>query len=395
MPTTIDLARVRADTPGCRDHIHLNNAGSSLPTRQTLDAQIAYLTREALEGGYEVARAHESDWRSLYDTIAGLIGASAREIALTGNATEAWQLGFHSFDFRPGDRILTGEASYASNFISFLKMEQERDVSIEVIASDAHGQTSAAELERMLDERVRLIALTHIPTNGGLINPAADIGAVANAAGIPFLLDACQSVGQLVVDVSGIGCDMLSATGRKFLRGPRGTGFLYVSNEILGRTRPPFLDLRGATWTDRYHYVMRDDARRYETWEFNVGASLALGVAVEYATRLGMAAIEQRVVALAGQLRSQLESIDRVTVHDVGLRRGAIVTFSVDGVDADIVARQLAGRRVAVSTSTPASTLLDATRRKLPDVVRASVHYFLTEDELRDAAAHVAELAGG
>ena len=237
--------------------------------------------------------------------------------------------------FRPGDRILTARAEYAANYVAYLQTAQRTGVAVEVIPDDPDGVLDPAALQRMIDDRVRLIAITWIPTNGGLVNPAAEVGRIARAAGIPYLLDACQAVGQMPVDVTALGCDMLAATGRKFLRGPRGTGFLYVRRELLARLEPPMIDHFGAPWVTPDTYRLRDDARRFETWENNYAARLGLGVAVDYALALGLEAIEARCGALASRLREGLRQIPGATLYDLGRHPAAIVSFALDGVEAD------------------------------------------------------------
>ena len=315
------------------------------------------------------------------------------EIAVTSTATEAWQLAFNSFRFEDGDRILTSEAEYGSNYIEFLRTRRHIGISIEPIPSDENGMTSPAALAAMLDDRVRLIAITHVPTNGGLINPAAEIGLVANEAGIPYLLDACQSVGQLDLDVIMLGCDFLAATGRKFLRGPRGTGFLYARRSILAATEPPVLDLRSATWTSIDDIEVRADARRYESWEFNHAGVLGLGVAARYAIAIGPARIEQRVRWLADELRARLGDVAGVTVYDLGVDKAGIVSFAVADVEASNVQETLTALAINCSTSTPAATLIDATRRRLPNLVRMSPHYYNTSEELDVAVGAVESIA--
>lgn len=390
---SIDLDRVRRDTPAAANLIHFNNAGAALPPAPVVAAQIAHLQREAEIGGYEAAEEARERLEGVYDSITRLLNCDWSEVALVENATVAWDMAFYAQSFAPGDRILTAEAEYASNYIAFLQVARKTGAVVEVVPSEATGELSVDALERMIDARVKLIAVTHVPTNGGLVNPAEEIGRVARAHGIPYLLDACQAAGQLPLDVGRLGCDMLSATGRKYLRGPRGTGFLYVRKSILDRLEPPFLDMRAATWVAPGRYLMRADARRFENWESNVAAQLGLGAAVDYALELGIDAITDRVTGLAADLRVRLGDIPGVRVTDIGRRRCGIVGFAVDGHQAVDVARRLRDRRINTSVSMPSSTLLDAMARKLPDVVRASVHYYNTEDEVARFAAAVAEIA--
>ena len=347
-----------------------------------VQAQIDHLQLEARHGGYEAKALVEQEIEQTYAQVAQLIGAEKQDIALVENATIAWQLAFNSFAFAAGDRILTAEAEYESNFIAYLKAANDHDISVDVVPSDSDGSLDLQALENMIDERAKLIAISHVPTNGGLINPASGVGRIAGAAGVPYLLDACQSVGQLDLDVTQIGCDFLSATGRKYLRGPRGSGFLYVSEAMRERLEPPFIDLHGATWVDRNHYTLRPDARRYENWEFNYAAVLGLGVAVDYALSWGLPAIEARVTDLAERLRQRLASCPGVRVRDIGRHRCGIVTFTQEGKDPDAIQADLAGKRINVSTSGRSSTLLDMERRSLEKVVRASVHYYNTEEEI-------------
>lgn len=384
----MDVAALRADTPGCANVVHLNNAGSSLPPRPVIEVQRAWIMEEAGVGGYEMAETHASKIEDVYRSIARLIGSTPEEIALVENATLGWWQALHSLNLE-GRTILTSEVDYGSNFVAYLQIARRVGARIEVVPSGETGELSLGELERRIDESVGLIAISHMPTNGGVINPAEEVGGIANREGIPYLLDACQTVGQIPVDVEAIGCDFLSATGRKYLRGPRGTGFLYVRS---GWTAEPMLlDMRGATLDGPYGYRVRPDARRFELWEGNQAARIGLGAAVDYATRVGLNEIATRVADLADHLRTRLTAAG-LPVHDLGRRRGGIVTFTVPGVDAGIVKMQLRERHINVSTSDPGSTPVDSSRRHLPEIVRASVHYFNTHDELELLVAAVAEI---
>lgn len=373
----------------------MNNAGAALPPAQVTEAVIAHLRREAELGGYEAAEAAAEQVQATYTAIARLIGCEVDEVAVVENATRAWDMAFYAMSFMPGDRILTTHAEYASNVIAFLQVAGRTGAVVEVVDDDEHGQISLTDLRRRLTSggQVRLIAVTHVPTQGGLVNPAEQVGALAREAGVPFLLDACQSVGQLPVDVQRTGADLLSTTGRKYLRGPRGTGFLYVRRSILDRLEPPFLDLHAATWTAPRRYEIRPDARRFETWETNYAGKIGLGVAIDYALSWGLDAIEARVTTLAETLRARLRALDGVRVHDQGQRRCGIVTFTVQDVPARDVQRRLACSGVNTSVSDAGSARLDLPRRGLSELVRASVHYYNTDDEL-DRLVHALPRAG-
>ena len=269
----------------------------------------------------------------------------------------------------------------------------KRGATIEVIPDDDKGQVDVDALAGLLDERVRLVAAVHVPTQGGLVNPAAGIGAVLRDSDALYLLDACQSVGQLPVDVAAIGCDVLCATGRKFLRGPRGTGFLWLSDRALGRIEPPVLDLFGASWETDRGYEMRGDARRFELWEVGVAAKLGLVAAIDYALDIGLDAIETRVVDLAEQLRTRLGALHGVWVHDRGARRCGIVTFTIDGWDAADVAQALRERQINTSVTAVTSARWDLADRGLDRMVRASVHYYNTNQELDRLVDAVADLS--
>jgi cysteine desulfurase/selenocysteine lyase len=390
-PTSIDVAAARRDTPGCEEVVHLNNAGAALPPMAVTDAVVDHLLLEARIGGYEAAEAASAATARTYTALSRLLGCGVREVAVVENATRGWDMAFYAMAFQPGEKILTSRAEYASNVIAFLQVAQRTGAVVEVVDDDEHGQISIDDLRRRVDDRVRLIALTHVPTQGGLVNPAAAVGAVAREAGVTFLLDACQSAGQLALDVNEIGCDVLSGTGRKYLRGPRGTGFLYVRESLIDQLVPPFLDLHAATWTAPDRYVIRDDARRFENWETNYAAKIGLGVAVDYALTLGIGAIEDRVTALAETLRVRLVE-QGALVHDLGKRRCGIVSFSVPGHPAADVQRWLSAGRINTSVSLLDYARLDLPARGLPDLVRASVHYYNTGDELEQLVARVADL---
>lgn len=389
----MDVERARNDTPACRDIIHFNNAGMSLTPTPVQEAVLQHLRREAERGGYEAEVEAQPAVEHTYDALATLLNCRREEIAITENATRAWDMLFYALPLQFGDRILTAQCEYGSNYIAMLQRAKQTGASVEAVPNDERGHLSVPHLRGMLDERVKMIAMTHVPTNGGLVNPAEEVGKVARQAGVLYLLDACQSVGQMPLDVQAIGCDMLTATGRKFLRGPRGTGFLYVNQAILHQLEPPFLDMQAAEWMSPTSYRIRDDARRFETWETNIAAKIGLGVAVDYALQWGLEAIEQRVTHLAALLREHLRHIPGIMVRDQGQRQCGIVTFTADGVASLRMREHLTAHNINVWTSPRRSTLLDMEARGLTDVVRASVHYYNTEAEIAQVCQSIAEFS--
>ncbi|MGR4929189.1 aminotransferase class V-fold PLP-dependent enzyme [Bradyrhizobium lupini] len=388
----MDIDRIRRDTPAASRLAYLHNAGAALMPASVVAAMKEHIDLESEIGGYAAADREARRLESVYGSVARLLNAAPDEIALMENATVAWQMAFYALPFSKGDRILTAEAEYAANYVAFLQVANRTGVAIDVVPSDASGELDVDALERMIDERVKLIAITWVPTNGGLVNPAAAVGKIARAHGIPYLLDACQAVGQMVVDVEAIGCDMLSGTGRKFLRGPRGTGFLYVGRKMLQRLEPPMIDHFAAPWVSRDAFRLRDDARRFETWENNYAARLGLGAAVDYALDIGIGPIERRCRMLADRLRGGLASIRGIRVRDLGRAPGAIVSFTVEGYEAEAVVSDAAAAGITIGASDPSSTRIDAEIRSLPPVVRASPHYYNTDAEIDRLIVHLAGL---
>jgi len=386
------LEAVRAATPGVDNVIHVNNAGAALPPSVVTDTVVDYLRREEAIGGYETADERHDQLEAVYDSLGALVGAPREHMAVIENATRAWDMAIYGYPFERGDRVVTCRAEYSSNVLAFLQLERRFGIEMVLIDDDEYGQIDLAHLDAELTRGAAMVAMTHIPTSGGLINPAEEVGALCGEHGVFYVLDACQSAGQVPLDVGAIGCDVLSGTGRKYLRGPRGTGFLYVSERALDVLEPPFIDLHAADWTRVDDYEWRPDARRFENWETYYAGKAGLGAAVDYALGVGIETTAVRIADLAARLRNGLESLDRVAVHDKGARRGGIVTFTVDGVDATSVHAQLLARRINTSTSGPDRARLDLEPRGLPTVIRASTHYYNSEDEIDAVIAAVDEV---
>jgi len=345
-------------------------------------AVLDHLNLEFKIGGYEAHAQAATQMDSFYEEFAQLFNASTDEIAYVENATRAWDMAFYGLPLQAGDRILTHTSEYVSNYLGFLQQAKRRDLFIDLIPSDVHGQIDVSAIPDLITNKTRLIAITHVPTQGGLVNPAAAVGKVAKAHGLMYLLDACQSVGQIALDVKELNCDILTGTGRKFLRGPRGTGFMYIRKAFIEQLDPPFVDLHSATWTHDNQFEFVPNAKRFENWESFYAGRVGLAEAVRYTNDLGIDRIQTRVTALAESLREQLSLLAGVAVHDLGVQKCGIVTFTKQGVSSESAALQLRQLGINVSVSDLSSARLDLGRRGLDSLVRASVHYFNTKEEI-------------
>jgi selenocysteine lyase/cysteine desulfurase len=396
-PETTDVVRRwRDDTPGADRLIHLNNAGAALVPRPVADAVTAHLRLESELGGYEAADLRQDAVQGVHAAVGRLLGAGPGNIALLQNSTFAFMQALAAFDFRPGDVLLTSRADYASNQIQYLSLA--RRLGVEVIrADDAPDGGVDPQSVRDLIRRRRpaLVAITWVPTNSGLVQPVEAVGAICREAEVPYLVDACQAVGQMPVDVNRIGCDYLAGTARKFLRGPRGIGFLYVADRALEAGAYPLLvDMHGADWTDPDEFRLTPDARRFESWEISFALVLGLGAAVEYAREVGLERARDRAWALAEYARERMGQLRGVRVLDRGAERCAIVTIDPAGRPGPELRLEL--RRRGINTSSPerVDAVIDMDEKGAASALRISPHYYNTADEIDAATGAIRELLG-
>jgi selenocysteine lyase/cysteine desulfurase len=381
------LKHWRDDTPGCVNRIHLNNAGAGLMPRSVVEAITGHLNRETQFGGYESADAAAPAFDDAYSHVARLIGAHSRNIAIVENSTVAFFQALAAFDFKPGDVIVTTRNDYISNQLAYLSLARRRGVEIRRAADAPAGGADPQSVKQLLrDSHVRLLAVTWVPTNSGLMQPVEALGEIAEAAGVPYLIDGCQAIGEIPVDVAKLRCDFLSATARKFLRGPRGIGFLYVSDRTLQRGDfPLYIDMRGADWVSANDFQAVPDARRFENWEFAYALVLGLGEAVRYALDVGVERGGQRARELAASLRAKLSGVQGVRVLDRGSELAAIVTAEITGWDARDLVEHLRKRGINTSASLREYAVIDMDEKRAATALRLSPHYYNTEEEI-DAA---------
>ncbi len=375
----------RAETEAvAAGRIHLNNAGASLMPRPVVEAVSAHLRREVMHGGYEAAEEAAEAITGAHEDVGELIGAKGRNIAIVENATVGFSQALSAFDFASDDVILTSRNDYVSNQLMYLSLAARRGVRVVRAEDLAEGGVDPDSVAALIErERPKLVALTHVPTNSGLVQRVEEVGRICAEHGVPYLLDACQSVGQIPIDVERIGCTYLSATARKFLRGPRGIGFLYVSDAALDAGHYPlYLDLHGGRWADADRFTLADDATRFENWEFAYALVLGLGAAARYARQAGVELAGRYAAELAAYARERLAALPHVRVLDTGERLCAIVTIEVQGLEAHDVVCRLRDEAVNTSAAGRESAVIDMDAKQAHSAVRISPHYFNTRREV-------------
>lgn len=390
----MDVQRMRSETPGCEERIHLNNAGSALMPEPVVRAIQDHITLESRIGGYEAADASRDAVQGAYQSVADLVGTRPENIAFTENATASFMQALSSIPFERNDVILTTRNDYASSQIQFLSLQARMGVRILRAPDRIEGGVDVQAMAELIRRhRPKLVCVTHVPTNSGLVQDVGAVGAVCRDEGVLYMVDACQSIGQMPVVVHELGCDFLSACSRKYLRGPRGAGFLYVSDRVLeGGLEPLFIDMRGADWIaeDRYRAVR--DAKRFENWEFAWALVLGTGEAARYAAAVGLEKIRDRVRVLAGRLREALGAMDTVRVLDHGTELCGIVSICMEGRDPAELMVALRDRRINTSAQLRVYAVIDYDQKGVTASLRMSPHYYNTEEEVEQTVSAIREL---
>jgi selenocysteine lyase/cysteine desulfurase len=382
VPPRIDVARERRATAGSTLARHFNAAGAALPSVGVVGTVVDHLRREEAKGGYEAAAEMRESTERVYESAAALIGASAHEIALFDSASSGLRAILDALRPGRGQRIVASSSTYVSHALHIMSLSREHDIELVIAPTDASRQMDLGALEQILsDGKPTIVTVAHIPTSSGLVEPVAAIGEIVKRYGGTYILDATQSVGHLVTDVNEIGCDVLVTTGRKFLRGPRGTGFTYVRRELAESLPPIAPDVRGAQWNSLDGWDLDASARRFESWESAIAARLGLGTAIDEAMGRGMDATETWLQHAGVRLRVSLNELSGVRTMDPDRSGSAIVTFVVDGVDPSVAVQQLAERGVRVVSVPATHGQWDLGDRGVHSVVRASPHVYNDEDD--------------
>lgn len=390
----IDVAVERERTLGTRSRHYFNAAGAGLISQNVIQCMIEHLRQEEQYGAYEAANLVAHDIEELYTSAAELLGCDADEISLHDTATTGLRVVFDALRLGEGDTVIASRSSYVSQALRLLTLEKLDGVTLRVIDNAPDGTVDLVALETALMQAPgAIISAVHVPTSSGLVEPVLSIGELARRHGATYILDATQSVGQIDIDVRSIGCDVLVATGRKFLRGPRGTAFNYVRRGFLETLEPWAPDVRGSIWSGQDQWTTPVSARSLETWEAATAGRLGLGVAIREAIQRGMPETERFIATGAARLRSALGAVDGVTVVDPPAATSGIVTFMVDGADARAVSRELRQRGIDTIAIPATHAQWDLGLRGFDAVVRASVHVYNDQADFDAIVAAMTEIA--
>ncbi len=379
----IDIQKIRKDTLYCEDKLFLSSAGCSLPPKSMFEKMHAYNRLEEEFGGYEIEARMASERNSFYEETAKLINCKPENISFQYSASEGFSRALSAISFKENDVILTTDDDYISNFIAFISLKKRFGIRIARCKNTETGELDLVDFEqRIVIEKPVLVAITHVPTNSGLVQPVAEVGTLCKKYNILYLLDACQAVGQLVVDVQKIGCDFLNATGRKFLRGPRTSGFLFISDNVLNLgLEPLFIDRRGASWTATENYEVQKSALRFEPMERGVEI-IGLAEAVRYANEIGIQNIENYNKIIGEKLRENLSQIPNIQLLDKGSVQSNIITFNVKNKTLPEVDSYLRANKIYFSQSLKSFAIIDFTKKGVDWAIRFSPHYFNTLNEM-------------
>ncbi|WP_262696305.1 aminotransferase class V-fold PLP-dependent enzyme [Kordiimonas aquimaris] len=389
------LSRIYAETPGLAGRNHLDSAGSSFMSVAVIDAMQAAFDREVKFGGYVAQEQQTEALEASYHALAQLLGGKTSDYAFVGNAVDGWTKAFYSLPFKKGDVIVTAYNEYCANYIAYLQVSKNKGVEIRVARSLPGGGIDIDHMESLIDANTRLISVSHMPSSSGEIIQAAEIGRLAKAKGVLFQLDACQSTGHVPIDVKQIGCDIMTGTSRKFLRGPRGIGFLYVNEQARSQMEPVILTNMSAEWSSLDAYSLRDDARIFEAWERSVINQVGFGAAINYLLELGVERATAQIRNNASYLRTSLAALDSVSMVCPESAKSAIITFNIDGIKPAEVKSRMEKRGIAVQVAKQAHTRLDYEVRDIHEAVRVSPHYYTPKIAMDDFLSALGDIQNG
>lgn len=376
------LRHLREQTPGLANRVHLDNCGSALQPLAVVEAMKDAFELEIAVGGYVAQEQQAPALEAAYGALARLFGGKVKDYAFVGSAVDGWTKAFYSLQLTDGDNIITAYNEYCSNFVAYLQVAKRFGVEIRVARQADNGGIDLEHMASLIDARTRLISISHMPSSSGEINQVTDVGRLAKEAGVLYQLDACQSAGHVHVNVEEIGCDIMTGTSRKFLRGPRGIGFLYVNEKARSMMEPVVLTNQSAEWTSKNDYTLRDDTRVFEAWERSVVNQLGFGAALAYLQTVGPELAFAQISRNAKSLRQKLQATKDVEVMCPPSAESAIITFNFRARQPAEIKQILEKQGIGVQIASVNHTRLDLEPRGIESAVRVSPHYYTSDDDI-------------
>lgn len=363
---------------------YFNQAAGGLMPDRVLQAVTDYMQREQALGSYVAAQQAQPQLQQLYAQLAALLHCQPTDIALTTGNTHGWCAVVGALPLQAGDRVLVTPGEWGGNYAMLLQLQARTGCVVETMPCTADGHIDLAALEAGLDARVQLIALTWVPANGSTVYDAQALGQLCARHGIPYIIDAAQALGHIPVDVQALQCDVLTAPGRKWLCGPRGTGLVYLKPGFAARLQPMTVDHVSCPITPTGP-VLRQDARMLEQSESSVALKLGLLAALDTAQAEGWAQRFAAIAERARQLRSALADVPGLSLHSLAAAPAdcGIVPFTLQGHTPAQVQQALLQCHIQVAASGMGFTPLDMQARGLSAVVRASVSAHTTDADIQ------------
>lgn len=371
---------------------YLNNAGSSLMSHETINSVIDHLSLECRVGGYRAASMCELQIEDFYGLAAKLVGApSSTCIAFMDSASRAWNMALYGLPLCDGDEIVTLSSEFGTNLVSIFHFASKVGAKVTVLECDPSGFFDMSELRKCLERGARLIAISHVAAHASIVNPVEEIGKLVAQFEALYLVDGCQAAGQMDIDVVEIGCHAYTATGRKWLRGPRGTGFLYVKESSL--ISPLYVDLASADLAfgndgKPSGVTIGSDARRFELWERSIASMIGLKVALSQYLALDQNDVHARMRTASLDLRKCISANSNLKLIGNEASNSSIVGFyTLDPSREDALKRAFEDAEIQISTMGDWDCPMHFPKNGAGSIFRLSPHYYTEHDTVDLAKA--------
>lgn len=376
---------------------YFNNCGAGLMSPQTLNVIENHLRREIAVGAYRAAQESRIPMEEFYGRVARLLNAaSPNDVAFMDSASRAWNMALYGAELRPGDRVLTLSSEFGTNVLTLFHRARQVGASVEVIQCDAEGHFAMDDFAAAIAKGARMVAISHVVAHASIVNPVHEIGQLTNRYGAIYLVDGCQGVGQISVDVEAIQCDAYTGTGRKWLRGPRGTGFLYVKSSAPFRT--PHIDLSAADLVigkdgQVVGVEVRTDARQFELWERSVAGMLGLSSAIGEYLAMQPGYVTDRIQTQADRLRAVVS--DNPHLRLLGRRQsesGVIGFYLTEPKREGVVRENIERAGLGISTMSSWDCPLHFPQNGATTIFRLAPHYYTDESSMIAACEVLSQL---